>query len=176
MFEALFILTTIDTGTRIGRFLLQEFLARVNPELGRPNSLPSSAFATFVIVGGWTYFILTGNISTIWPMFGIANQLLACTALCVGTTIILRDASQKKYALITFLPLVFIGFTTLTAGVQSLFKLYYPMTQVAATRTTGLVNLLVTSVLLVGVTLIMVGSARRWLAMLRSDQPKAVAA
>jgi carbon starvation protein len=109
-------------------------------------------------------------------MFGIANQLLACTALCVGTTIILREAPQKKYALITFLPLVFISFTTLTAGVQSLFKLYYPMTQVAATRTTGLVNLLVTSVLLVGVTLIMVGSARRWLAMLRSDQPKAIAA
>jgi carbon starvation protein len=176
MFEALFILTTIDTGTRIGRFLLQEFLARVNPELGRANSLPSSAFATLVIVSGWTYFILTGNISTIWPMFGIANQLLACTALCVGTTIILREAPQKKYALITFLPLVFISFTTLTAGVQSLFKLYYPLTQVAATRTTGLVNLLVTSVLLVGVTLIMVGSARRWLAMLRSDQPKAIAA
>ena len=172
MFEALFILTTIDTGTRIGRFLLQEFLARFNPDLGRANSIPSSVFATLVIVGGWTYFILTGNISTIWPMFGIANQLLACTALCVGTTIILRDSPRKKYALVTFCPLVFIGFTTMTAGVQSLFKLYYPMTQVAATRTTGLVNLLVTSALLVGVAMIMVGSARRWLAMLRADEPK----
>jgi carbon starvation protein len=172
MFEALFILTTIDTGTRIGRFLLQEFLARLKPEFGRPNSLPSSAFSTLVIVAGWTYFILTGNISTIWPMFGIANQLLACTALCVGTTIILREGTQKKYALVTFLPLVFISFTTLTAGVQSLNKLYYPMTLVAATRTTGLVNLIVTSSLLFGVSLILVGSARRWLGMLRADEAK----
>jgi len=176
MFEALFILTTIDTGTRIGRFLLQEFLARLKPEFGRANSLPSSVFSTLVIVSGWTYFILTGNISTIWPMFGIANQLLACTALCVGTTIILREGAQKKYALVTFLPLVFISFTTLTAGVQSLIKLYYPMTQVAATRTTGLVNLLVTSALLLGVSLILVGSARRWLGMLRTDEPKPLAA
>ncbi|MGC4095463.1 MAG: carbon starvation CstA 5TM domain-containing protein [Polyangiaceae bacterium] len=176
MFEALFILTTIDTGTRIGRFLLQEFLGRLKPELGRENSLPSSAFATLVIVGGWTYFILTGNISTIWPMFGIANQLLACTALCVGTTVILREASQKKYALVTFLPLLFIGMTTITAGIQSLYKLYYPMTQVAATRTTGLVNLLVTSTLLFGVSLIIVGSARRWLNMLRPADAKPLAA
>ncbi|MFZ5895751.1 MAG: carbon starvation protein A [Myxococcota bacterium] len=176
MFEALFILTTIDTGTRIGRFLLQEFLGRMKPELGRANSLPSSVFSTLVIVGGWTYFILTGNISTIWPMFGIANQLLACTALCVGTTIILREAPHRKYALITFLPLVFIGFTTMTAGVQSLYKLYYPMTQAAATRTTGLVNLLVTSALLLGVSLILVGSIRRWLGMLRSPESPALTA
>jgi carbon starvation protein len=176
MFEALFILTTIDTGTRIGRFLLQEFLARLSPELGRANSLPSAAFSTLVIVGGWTYFILTGNISTIWPMFGIANQLLACTALCVGTTIILRESPQKKYALVTLLPLMFISFTTITAGVQSLIKLYYPMTLVTATRTTGLVNLLVTSALLFGVGLILVGSVRRWFGMLRAGEAKPVAA
>ncbi len=170
MFEALFILTTIDTGTRIGRFLLQELLARARPEFGRENSLPSAALSTLVIVSGFTYFILTGSISTIWPMFGIANQLLACAALCVGTTIILREAPKKKYAWVTLAPLLFIGVTTMTAGVMSARRIYYPMTLVAATRFTGLVNLLVTSALLLGVSLIILGSVRRWVELLRADQ------
>ena len=100
MFEALFILTTIDTGTRIGRFLMQEFLGSL-PRRARPldesrrrvRARPRSSSR------GWTYFILTGSISTIWPMFGIANQLLACAALCVGTTIILREAPRKALRL-----------------------------------------------------------------------------
>ena len=165
MFEALFILTTIDTGTRIGRFLLQELLGRVSPELGRSNSKLGGVVASLAIVCGWSYFILTGNISTIWPMFGIANQLLACAALCVGTTIVLREASKKSYALITILPLSFVGTTTITAGIQSVYKLYYPMTQVAATKVTGFVNLIVTSSLLVCIVFVIFGSARRWLAM-----------
>src|SRR5262249_356207 len=98
MFEALFILTTIDTRTRIARFVIQEFVGRFSAELGRSTSHAGSFVSTGLIVGGWTYFILTGNISTIWPMFGIANQLLACAALCVGTTIILREGSKKQYA------------------------------------------------------------------------------
>jgi carbon starvation protein len=122
--------------------------------------------ASLAIVGGWSYFILTGNISTIWPMFGIANQLLACAALCVGTTIVLRESSKKSYALITILPLSFVGFTTITAGVESVIQLYYPMTLVAATKVTGLVNLIVTSALLAGIAFVIVGSARRWLSML----------
>ncbi len=170
MFEALFILTTIDTGTRIGRFLLQELLARIQPELGRPSSVASGVGSTLAIVGGWTYFILTGSISTIWPMFGIANQLLACTALCVGTTVILRESARRKYALVTLLPLLFVGTTTITAGVESLYGIYYPMTRVAATRVTGFVNLTVTSALLLGVALVIVGSARRWLAMIKGPE------
>jgi carbon starvation protein len=165
MFEALFILTTIDTGTRIGRFLMQEMLGRVSKELGRSNSRIGGVVASLLIVFGWTYFILTGNITTIWPMFGIANQLLACAALCVGTTIILREGEKKRYALITLLPLSFVGTTTITAGVQSVILIYYPMTQQAATRVTGIVNLIVTSALLVGISLVIAGSARRWLAM-----------
>ena len=165
MFEALFILTTIDTGTRIGRFLMQELLGRVTPELGRSNSVAGGVIASLVIVLGWTYFILTGSISTIWPMFGIANQLLACAALCVATTIILRESSKRKYALITLLPLAFVGTTTITAGVQSVMGLYYPMTQVAATRVTGMVNLIVTSALLVCISMVIAGSVRRWIAM-----------
>jgi carbon starvation protein len=168
MFEALFILTTIDTGTRIGRFLMQEFLGRFSPELGKSNSHVGAFLATGLIVGGWTYFILTGNISTIWPMFGIANQLLACAALCVGTTIILRESSKKTYAWVTIGPLCFVGTTTITAGVESLFTIYYPMSQVAGTRVTGLVNLIVVSLLLCGVVFIIVGSVSRWLRLLKT--------
>jgi carbon starvation protein len=167
MFEALFILTTIDTGTRIGRFLMQEFLGRLSPELGRSNSHKGGFVATGLIVGGWTYFILTGNISTIWPMFGIANQLLACAALCVGTTVILRHAQKKSYALVTLLPLCFVATTTISAGVLSVLTIYYPMAMNAATRITGMVNLIVTSALLVGVAFVIAGSVRRWLAMIR---------
>ena len=116
MFEALFILTTIDTGTRIGRFLVQELLGRVSPQLGETGWLPGALLSTALIVGGWSYFILTGCISTIWPMFGVANQLLACAALCVATTIILREAPKKRYALVTLLPLAFVSTTTITAG------------------------------------------------------------
>ena len=163
MFEALFILTTIDTGTRIGRFLMQEFIGRFKPALGQPSNHAGAFLATALIVGGWTYFILTGNISTIWPMFGIANQLLACAALCVATSIILREGRERRYALITLCPLSFIAVTTITAGIQSVRGIYYPMSLVPATRVTGLVNLIVTSVLLVGVSFIIVGSVRRWL-------------
>jgi carbon starvation protein len=171
MFEALFILTTIDTGTRIGRFLTQEMIARVRPELGKSTSLAGSLAATTFVVGGWSYFILTGNISTIWPMFGIANQLLACTALCVATTIILREAPKRIYALATILPLSFVGVTTITAGVESVFTLYWPMAHAEATRTTGLVNVIVTSGLLVGIAVVIVGSVLKWIGLVRAPLP-----
>jgi carbon starvation protein len=175
MFEALFILTTIDTGTRIGRFLMQEFMGRFSPELGRSTSRTGGLVATLLVVSGWTYFILTGSISTIWPMFGIANQLLACTALCVATTILLREAKKKVYALVTLAPLLFVGTTTITAGVESIRRIFLPMTAVAATRTTGVVNVAVTSLLLVCVTLVIVGSAVRWWGLARAPKGEALA-
>ena len=105
MFEALFILTTIDTGTRVGRFLVQEFLGRVwtpfgahRLAAGHARSRPCSSSSR------WAYFIWTGIIATIWPMFGIANQLLASVALCVGTTIII-NIGRASYAWMTMLPL-----------------------------------------------------------------------
>jgi carbon starvation protein len=171
MFEALFILTTIDTGTRIGRFLMQEFIGRVSPELGRSTSRAGAFIATGLIVAGWTYFILTGNISTIWPMFGIANQLLACTALCVATTIILREGKRRVYALITLGPLLFVGTTTIAAGVQSSTGIYWPMMARPETYTVGLVNLAVTLLLLVCVGMVIAGSAIRWVALARSERP-----
>ncbi len=176
MFEALFILTTIDTGTRIGRFLVQEFLGRFSPEMGKSTSKLGGVVATFVVVAGWEYFILTGSIQTIWPMFGIANQLLACTALCVGTTIILREAKKKSYALITLAPLAFVGTTTIAAGVESVRRIFLPMTANPETSTTGWVNVVVTVLLLTCVSMVIVGSAMRWWGLARAPKPAAMLA
>jgi carbon starvation protein len=160
MFEALFVLTTIDTGTRIGRFLVQELGGRVWPKLGQPGWLPGALGSTAIIVGGWSYFILTGSIATIWPMFGVANQLLASAALCVGTTILLREGKKRRYALVTLLPLGFIGTTTITAGVEHVRAL------LRENPSPWQVNLLVTVTLLGCVALIIGGSARQWVAIL----------
>jgi carbon starvation protein len=103
MFEALFILTTIDTGTRVARFLVQEFLGRFYAPMGRQEWLPGSVVSTLIVVSAWAYFIWTGSISTIWPMFGIANQLLAAVALAVGTTIII-NTGRVRYAWVTLVP------------------------------------------------------------------------
>jgi carbon starvation protein len=176
MFEALFILTTIDTGTRIGRFLMQEFMGRISPDLGKSTSKAGAVIATTIIVAGWSYFILTGNISTIWPMFGIANQLLACTALCVGTTIILREGKKKSYALVTLGPLAFVGTTTMAAGFQSVRGIFLPLVANPATRTLGIVNVVVTSILLVCVAMVIVGSAWRWWGLARAPKTASILA
>ena len=115
MFEALFILTTVDAGTRVARFLLQEFGAHVYKPLGETRWLPGNIAMSAVVVAAWGYLIYTGNVSTIWPMFGVANQLLAAIALGIGTTIILKSG-RLKYAWVTFLPLCFMYITTLTAA------------------------------------------------------------
>jgi carbon starvation protein len=167
MFEALFVLTTIDTGTRVGRFLLQEFVGRIWTPFREPGWVPGAVIASAAIVAGWCYFILTGSISTIWPMFGIANQLLASTALAVGTTIILRESSKPTYALVTLAPLTFVGTTTITAGVTAIQVMYLPLLANPETYTRGLVNTLVTGTLLAGVTAILLGSAARWVALWR---------
>jgi carbon starvation protein len=175
MFEALFVLTTIDTGTRIGRFLLQEFGGRVFPRFADPAWLPGALLSTGLIVGGWSYFILTGSIQTIWPMFGVANQLLAMTALCIGTTLILKGAARPVYALVTLVPLCFVGTTTTTAGVKAIQDLYLPMTRVPETATVGRINLLVTSTLLACVLLVLAGCIRRWLLILADRKSAALA-
>lgn len=176
MFEALFILTTIDTGTRIGRFLMQELIGRFSPALGAPKSTAGAYLSTAVVVGGWTYFILTGSIGTIWPMFGIANQLLACAALSVATSILLREAPRRAHALVTALPLAFVGTTTVTAGVESVTLIYLPMTRDAATRTAGLINVTLTSALLGCIVMVIGGSALRWLTVLKTPEIKPIAA
>ncbi len=125
MFEALFILTTVDTGTRVARFLVQEFLGRVNPKLARTDWLPGTLLSTSIVCLSWGYLVWTGSIATIWPMLGISNQLLACIALCAATTIII-NRGRAKYAWVTLLPLAFVGIATETAGYQLIRDEFVP--------------------------------------------------
>jgi carbon starvation protein len=117
MFEALFILTTIDAGTRIARFLLQEALGRVHPRFGQTDWLPGAVLATALVTLGWGVLILTGSVQTIWPMFGIANQLLAVVALALVTTWLV-NTGRGRYVLVTIPPMLFVTTTTLTAGAE----------------------------------------------------------
>lgn len=115
MFEALFILTTVDAGTRVARFLLQELGGYIYKPVSKTGWLPGNIITSFFVVTAWGYLIYSGNISTIWPMFGVANQLLAAIGLGVGTTVIVKSG-KSKYAWITFVPMLFMFTTTLTAS------------------------------------------------------------
>ncbi len=115
MFEALFILTTIDAGTRIARYLCQEALGKIHPTLGRTDHMPAALLATAIVTIGWGALVWTGHVSTIWPMFGIANQLLAVLALALVTTWLV-NAGRGKYAIVTVPPMLFVMSTTLSAG------------------------------------------------------------
>ncbi|MEO6324738.1 MAG: carbon starvation CstA family protein [Thermoanaerobaculia bacterium] len=164
MFEALFVLTTIDTGTRIGRFLVQELAGRFSPRLGRTDWLPGTVVASFLVVAGWSYFIYTGSILTLWPMFGVANQLLAVVALVIGTTVLINEG-KSRYAWVTLLPMAFVGTTTLAGGLLSIKNIFIPM--VTSPKNPGDVfkgtlNSTITAVMMTCVVLILVDAVPRW--------------
>jgi carbon starvation protein len=167
MFEALFILTTIDAGTRIARFVLQESFGRFYAPFARTNWIPGNLISSLLVVIAWGYFIYTGTISTIWPMFGVANQLLATLALAVGTSYLINHG-KRKYAWITLLPMTFIGITTTTGGVKNLFNLYIPQMKVAQTFIQGLINTSLTLLILICVIAILVDVIPRWVKKTRS--------
>jgi carbon starvation protein len=162
MFEALFILTTIDAGTRIGRFLLQEALGKVYKPFGRTDWLPGNLIASGLIVFAWAYFIYTGTVSTIWPMFGAANQLLATIALAIGTSFII-NRGRGKYAWVTIVPMTFVGITTLTAAILNIKNIYIPQMIDKATMMPGLINLLLTVCIIISVIIIFINAIPGWI-------------
>jgi carbon starvation protein len=166
MFEALFILTTIDAGTRVARYVLQELLGRVNRNFSRTAWLPGNLVATTLVVLGWAYLIYTGSISTIWPMFGTGNQLLATIALAVSTTFLI-NMGKAKYAFLTAIPMCFVGVTTVTAGVLSIRTIFWPLTARPGEALTGYLDTGLMAVFIVGVVLVVLDAARRWIAVLR---------
>ena len=160
MFEALFILTTIDAGTRIGRFILQETFGKVYKPFQKTNWLPGNLITSGLIVLAWGYFIYTGTVATIWPMFGTANQLLATIALAIGTSFII-NRGRAKYAWVTILPMIFVGVTTLTAAFLNIKNIYLPQLNVKATLVPGLINLALTVSIIICVFIILFNAIPR---------------
>ena len=186
MFEALFILTVLDAGTRVGRFMLQEGLGRVWKPIGRAGGYPSIVGSSALMVAMWGYFLWMGvkdplgGINTMWPLFGISNQLLATVALCVGTTIVIK-AGRVRYAWVTLLPLIALVAVTFTAAWQKIFSPSPRMgflahaeqleAQLAAGRSVphaaqlilnDRLDAMVAGALLVLVTLVLLESLREW--------------
>ena len=188
MFEALFILTIIDAGTRVGRFMLQDLLSHVAPPLGRMMWMPGVILTSGMVVAAWGYFLIQGvrdplgGINSLWPLFGISNQLLATIALSVATTILLK-MHGARYAWITFAPLAWLVTVTFTAGSQKIFS---PLPAIgflaqadklaaagaAGTATQTLIfnarlDAAVCGVLMALVAVVLVDSARVWVGILR---------
>jgi len=168
MFEALFILTTIDAGTRIGMFLLQDVFGKVYKPFQKTNWLPGNIICSAIIVFGWAYFIYTGTVSTIWPMFGTANQLLATIALAIGTSYII-NRGRAKYAWVTILPMAFLGVTTMTAAILNIKNIFIPQAIASATRVPGIINLILTLSIIISALIILYNAIPRWIKAARNQ-------
>ena len=178
MFEALFILTIIDAGTRVGRFMLQDLAGNIYKPLGRVGWMPGVIAASAIVVLGWGYFLVQGvldplgGVNTLWPLFGIANQLLASIALCVGTTVLIRMHGWR-YCWVTAIPLGWLLTVTFTAGWQKIFS---PLPRIGflaqAAQMTGRsafnarLDAAVTAVFLILVSVIVIDSVRVWASVL----------
>jgi carbon starvation protein len=132
--------------------------------------MPGTIITSAVMVFGWAYFIYTGSITTIWPMFGTANQLLATVALAIGTTYII-NRGRAKYAWVTIVPMLFVGATTLTAGWMNMANIYYPMISKAASELPGYLNLILTAVIMASVVVILFDAIPKWYEIVKGTRP-----
>ncbi len=179
MFEALFILTTVDAGTRVARFLIQEMVGRANPKLGRPGFLVGALVTTLAVVVAWTWLIFAAlenprGMGILWTMLGVSNQLLAVIALSFGT-VWLVNQGKARYAWVTLVPLVWVATTTLTGGFLSVTQTYWRMAQEPATRAMGLVCAgSITAVMACALAVVFEG-ARRCLRVLSAGGPPSLA-
>lgn len=163
MFEALFILTTIDTGTRIGRYILQESFGTIFKPFKNFNWVPGIIISSTLISIAWGYLLYFGSISTIWPIFGVSNQLLSVIALVIGTTFILKTSLKKIYGLITFIPFLFMFSVTFTAGILNIINIYLPNKS-----STSRINLILTAIMLLLVLIISIDGIRNWIKILKA--------
>jgi carbon starvation protein len=165
MFEALFILTTVDAGTRSARYVLQELMGKVHPRFSDTAWLPGNVITTTIVVFGWGYLIYTGSIATIWPLFGTGNQLLATIALAVGTTFLV-NMGKVKYAWITAVPMFVIGAITLSAAVLSIRDIFWPLTSRPGQQFTGYLDTILMAIFIVGVLLVVFNAIKRCIAVM----------
>jgi carbon starvation protein len=202
MFEALFILTTLDAGTRVGRFILQDLLGQVWKPLGETRSWVGNVTATALLVSAWGFFLYQGAIdpagiaNSLWPIFGISNQLLAVIAFCLGTTVLIK-MGRARFAFVTLVPLAYLTIVTFTAGVMKLFSakaagfipaLETAQAQLAAGAIGGMpltpakiaaieraifnlrIDIGVTALFLVAVSVIVTGCTLEWIKLLRGTK------
>jgi carbon starvation protein len=159
MFEALFILTTIDSGTRIGRYLFQDLFGKLYKPFKKQDSWFNIIFFSLLMTFCWGYLLYTGNISTIWPLFGVANQSLAAITFAVGTSVLIR-MGKKKYIPITILPMILISVATLTASIENITGNYIPNHKTTLT--------VLSLILIVILVVILYESIKHWISDLKS--------
>jgi len=158
MFEALFILTTIDAGTRVARYIAQDLLGMIYSPIKENKSVGLTVLLSAAVSFAWGYLIYGGDIKTIWPVFGVANQTIGALALAIGTTMILQRSKKKIYALTTFLPMTFLFITVLNAGITNVFNVYLPQKQIVPA-------VLVITLMILAI-IIMVSSVIKWISIL----------
>jgi carbon starvation protein len=164
MFEAMFILSAVDAGTRVGRYLLQEFLGIFVPKFKDIHWNFGIVLTGFLVAFFWGYLLYSGNVSTIWPMFGASNQLLACLALLIATTEILRRTKKISYALVTMIPGAFMVTITFTAAWMNFANIFLPMAQKG--NVAGGINAFLSILLLAMGIWVLIDSIRVWLRIL----------